>query len=329
MEKLHEVLSGVKCAAVSGHVNPDGDCAGSCLASYNYIKENYPDIQIDVYLDPIPNIFKFLKSSDEIKAPGTEKKEYDLFLAQDCGDAARLGAAEHYFHEAKKTVCIDHHKSNGAFADINYIYPEASSTSELIYDLIEDEKISKAVAECIYLGIVHDTGVFQYSNTTKQTFAIAAALCDWGIDSNYVSVELYENVRPQRKRIEIKVLETMRLIAEGRGALCYMTQAMLTETGALAEETEDVVDQMRSISGVEYAAFLKEQQDGSVRVSLRAKRLGDVAEIAEKFGGGGHIKAAGATLRMPITEAVQQLEAALLASIQKLPPASKGTKHRT
>ena len=127
-------------------------------------------------------------------------------------------------------------------------------------------------------------------------------LRDWGIDSNRVSVELYENVRPQRKRIEAKVLETLRLIGDGQGAICYMTQDMLAKTGALAEETEDVVEQMRSISGVEYAAFLKEQEDGSVRVSLRAKRRGNVAAIAEQFGGGGHINIAGAQVRRPMDE---------------------------
>ena len=136
-------------------------------------------------------------------------------------------------------------------------------------------------------------------------------------------MELYENVRPQRKRIEARVLETLRLIGDGQGAICYMTQDMLAKTGALAEETEDVVEQMRSISGVEYAAFLKEQEDGSVRVSLRAKRRGNVAAIAEQFGGGGHIKAAGATLRVPIDEACTLLEQALLESIQKLPPLQK------
>ena len=251
-------------------------------------------------------------------------EDVDVSVCVDCGDESRFPGRKQAFRQGKTTVCIDHHHTTSSFCDYNYVDPEAAATGELIYQLLQvmGTQPDAEIGEALFAAMTTDTGNFQYSNTTKQTFVIAAALCDWGIDSNRVSVELYENVRPQRKRIEIKVLETMRLIAEGRGALCYMTQEMLTETGALAEETENVVDQMRSISSVEYAAFLKEQQDGSVRVSLRAKRLGDVAEIAEKFGGGGHIKAAGATLRMPINEAVQQLEAALLASIQKLPDVS-------
>ena len=296
MEKLHEVLSGVKCAAVSGHVNPDGDCAGSCLASYNYIKENYPDIQIDVYLDPIPNIFKFLKSSDEIKAPGTEKKEYDLFLAQDCGDAARLGAAEHYFHEAKKTVCIDHHKSNGAFADINYISPEASSTSELIYDLIEDEKISKAVAECIYLGIVHDTGVFQYSCTSSKTMNIAGRLMDKGIDfTRIINDTFFEKTYEQTRIMAAALLKSQRFLDE-TCIFSFITREEMEEYHVLPKHLEGIVSQMRAVKGVDTAVFLYQNGENSYKVSMRSSNLVDVAEIAVGFGGGGHARAAGATM---------------------------------
>ncbi len=296
MEKLHEVLSGVKCAAVSGHVNPDGDCVGSCLATYNYIKENYPDIQIDVYLDPIPNIFKFLKSSDEIKAPGTEKKEYDLFLAQDCGDAARLGAAEHYFHEAKKTVCIDHHKSNGAFADINYIYPEASSTSELIYDLIEDEKISKAVAECIYLGIVHDTGVFQYSCTSSKTMNIAGRLMDKGIDfTRIINDTFFEKTYEQTRIMAAALLKSQRFLDE-TCIFSFITREEMEEYHVLPKHLEGIVSQMRAVKGVDTAVFLYQNGENSYKVSMRSSNLVDVAEIAVGFGGGGHARAAGATM---------------------------------
>ncbi|HIZ06751.1 MAG TPA: bifunctional oligoribonuclease/PAP phosphatase NrnA, partial [Candidatus Eubacterium avistercoris] len=277
-------------------VNPDGDCVGSCLATYNYIKENYPDIQIDVYLDPIPNIFKFLKSSDEIKAPGTEKKEYDLFLAQDCGDAARLGAAEHYFHEAKKTVCIDHHKSNGAFADINYIYPEASSTSELIYDLIEDEKISKAVAECIYLGIVHDTGVFQYSCTSSKTMNIAGRLMDKGIDfTRIINDTFFEKTYEQTRIMAAALLKSQRFLDE-TCIFSFITREEMEEYHVLPKHLEGIVSQMRAVKGVDTAVFLYQNGENSYKVSMRSSNLVDVAEIAVGFGGGGHARAAGATM---------------------------------
>ena len=111
MKDLDSQLQGVQTAAIAGHVRPDGDCVGSCLATYNYIKDNYPQIQVDLYLEPIPNIFKFLKRSEEIIHECAEHEPYDLFIAQDCGDTGRLGEAAQYFNVAKKTICIDHHLS--------------------------------------------------------------------------------------------------------------------------------------------------------------------------------------------------------------------------
>ena len=139
---------------------------------------------------------------------------------------------------------------------------------------------------------------------------------DWGVDTNKVSVELYENVRPERKYIESKALGTMELIGGGKGAIAYVTDEMMKETGALPEETDLVVQELRSISGVEYAAFLKEKETGLIRISLRAKRKGDVAAIAEKLGGGGHVKAAGGTLHMPMKEALEVVKKELEESIK-------------
>ena len=136
-------------------------------------------------------------------------------------------------------------------------------------------------------------------------------LFDWGVDTNKVSVELYENIRLERKIIETMAFSTLNLLADGKAAVAYVTQEMLEKSGALSEETENVIRELRSIAGVEYAAFLKEKGPETVRLSLRAKTQGDVSAIAEKFGGGGHIKAAGATLNMTIEEAVNAVCAEL------------------
>lgn len=143
MENLKSQLEGVGTVAIAGHVRPDGDCVGSCLAVYNYIKTYAPQIQVDLYLQPIPNIFKFLKNSEKIKSEYPQMPVYDLFIMLDCGDTARLGDAAVYFEEAKKTVCIDHHVSNTGLQDENYIFPKASSASELVFELIEEERSQK------------------------------------------------------------------------------------------------------------------------------------------------------------------------------------------
>ena len=131
MKSLDELFAGVKTAAIAGHIRPDGDCVGSCLATYNYITTYYPQIEVSLYLQPIPNIFKFMKNADKIISDCTADKEFDLFIAQDCGDLGRLGDAAKYFEHAKKTACIDHHISNqrsqNAFIPESSMIPVCSS----------------------------------------------------------------------------------------------------------------------------------------------------------------------------------------------------------
>ena len=173
MKKLDEILAGKKSVGLAGHVRPDGDCVGSTLGVYNYIRKYYPDVDVRLYLEPIPNIFKFLNFSSEIRSDYEESVVFDLFIAMDCGDEKRLGNAARYFQEAKHTACIDHHVSNQSFAEENYIFPDASSTCELICELLDTEKITKEIAECLYTGMVTDTGVFQYSCTSSSTMNMA------------------------------------------------------------------------------------------------------------------------------------------------------------
>ena len=154
MINLDLLLAEVNSVAISGHIRPDGDCVGSCLAMYNYIKTYYPNVRVDLYLDPIPEVFLFLEGSGEIKTERTEDISYDLFISQDCGDKERLGTSLKYFESASHTINIDHHISNTGFGEYNYVMPKASSASELIFNLLPKEKITKAIAECIYTGIV-------------------------------------------------------------------------------------------------------------------------------------------------------------------------------
>ena len=161
---LNKVLENVSTIAIGGHVRPDGDCVGSCVGLGQYIRENYSDKIVDIYLKDIPESFLFLKGTETIlESVDDEEKVYDLFISLDCGDTDRLEYSKTLFNKAKHTFCVDHHISNIGFADVNHIVPEASSTSELVYGLLDEEKISQNVAEALYLGIVHDTGVFQYS----------------------------------------------------------------------------------------------------------------------------------------------------------------------
>ena len=138
---LLDAISKAGTIALGGHVRPDGDCAGSCMGLYNYVRENFPEKEIDVYLEELPNTLKFMKNTDKIRHEVTEEKTYDLFIALDCGDMGRLGFSAVLFKKAAVRFCVDHHVSNQSFADQNYIMPDASSTSELIYNLLDYGKM--------------------------------------------------------------------------------------------------------------------------------------------------------------------------------------------
>lgn len=307
MTNLDCFLERANTVAIAGHIRPDGDCVGSCLATYNYIKNFYPHISVDLYLEPIPNIFKFLKYSEEIIHDCTAIKSYDLFIAQDCGDASRLGEAICYFETAKTTVCIDHHISNQSFADENYIFPEASSASELVFELLPKERITKEIAECIYTGIVHDTGVFQYSCTSKRTMETAGFLMECGIDYPKIIDETFYTKTYNQNRIMGLALLKSRLYLEGKCICSVITEKEMKEYDVLPKHLDGIVSQLRVTKDVEVAVFLYETQEGTFKVSTRSARYADLSKVAVKYGGGGHQRAAGFSMQGNIEQIIEQI----------------------
>lgn len=307
MEKLSSQLQNVATVAILGHVRPDGDCVGSCLATWNYIRTWYPEISADVYLEPIPNIFRFLKGAEEIRHVFDSKQAYDLCIVQDCGDKGRLGFAVAYFENAKRTVCIDHHISNASFADENYVFPGVSSTSELVFDLLEEDRITKEIAECIYVGMVHDTGVFQFNSTTAKTMNIAGKLMEKGIDFTKIVDETFFTKTYNQNRIMGKVLMESRLCLEGKCIVGLVTRADMEAFDVLPKHLDGIVNQLRVTKGVEAAVFLYENEEGGFKASLRSNGTVNVAEVAMAFGGGGHVMAAGASMEGTAREIIEKL----------------------
>lgn len=172
---------GKKRIGISGHIRPDGDCVGACLALCLYLQKCIPDATVQVFLEKPADIFRELKGFDDIDSSFGEQKPFDVFFALDCAKE-RLGDAEEYFAHAGKKINIDHHISNPGCGDVNHVMPEVGSTCELIYDLTEKDKLDKDIAMAIYIGMIHDTGVFQYSNTTPETLTKAAHLISFGFD---------------------------------------------------------------------------------------------------------------------------------------------------
>lgn len=309
-------VENAKKVGIAGHIRPDGDCIGSCLALYNYIKENY-SCEVDVHAEEVPGDFRILKSSDEMKTVYPYMKEgYDVFFALDCGDEERLGKAEKYLHEAKKTYCIDHHRTNDGYCDENLVRADASATCEILYDLMDVSKINHGIAECLYLGIVHDTGVFKHSNTSRHTMEVAGALLEYGVSSSdIIDGTFYEKTYLQNQILGRCLMESI-LCMDGKVIISYIDRKVQALYGLQNGDTDGVIDQLRITRGVEVAILLKEMNPRVWRVSLRSCNIVDVATICEKFGGGGHIRAAGCILNGSVYDAINTLTREIEAQLQ-------------
>ena len=316
---LNKVLEGVSTIAIGGHVRPDGDCVGSCVGLGQYIRENYSDKTVDIYLKDIPESFHFLKGTETIlESVADKEKEYDLFIALDCGDTGRLDYSKPLLDHAKHTFCVDHHISNIGFADVNHIVAEASSTSELVYGLLDEEKISKNVAEALYLGIVHDTGVFQYSCAGPETFRVAAKLLEKGIDGPKIIEDTFYAKSYAQNQVMGRALMESILFLNGVGIASFIRKNVMDFYGVVPKDLEGIVSQLRVTEGVEVAVFMYELKQNEFKVSLRSKSELDVSKIAQYFGGGGHKKAAGFTMAGTPFDVLNNLSKQIEEQLEKL-----------
>ncbi len=304
--KIDQLLEGVSSVGITGHVRPDGDCLGSTLGLYNYIKHNRPDIDVDVYLEQPSEEFMFMANIDEVlQAP--KDIAYDIFFVLDSSSLDRIEPFISCYEHAKKTVCIDHHISNTEYADENLVMPKASSASEVLYTTLDADKIDKNVAECIYTGIIHDTGVFKYSDTSAQTMKIAGEMMEYGIDySSIIDNSFYKKTYIQNQILGRALLESI-LFYDGRCIFSSVTREEMEFYGVTGKELGGIVEQLRLTDGVEVAIFLYETDTEEYKVSLRSKKKIDVSKIALHYGGGGHIRAAGFTAKGTVHTIVNKI----------------------
>lgn len=303
---IDDYLQGINRVGMAGHIRPDGDCVGSCLGLYTYLKRNY-DIEVDLYLEPIPDSFSFLKYSDEIQHEYVEGRQYDLFIVLDSSDSERIGDFLPYFENAGKTLCIDHHISNNNYADDNIVYPSASSASEVVYTLLDEEKVDYDVACALYLGIVHDSGVFKYSNTSSKTMNIAGKLMDKGIPfTSIIDDTFYAKTYVQNQILGRAIMESV-LFYDGKCIFSVVKRDEFDFYNITSQDLDGIVEQLRVTKGVECAIFLYETAELEYKVSLRSKELVDVSKVAAYFGGGGHIRAAGFNMKGTVYDVVNNI----------------------
>lgn len=326
MIDLDKCLTGVKNIAITGHIRPDGDCVGSCLGLYNYIVNNYDNIKVDVYLNPIPSCFSILSNADKIinyigldiiesiddfpktiQGSYVRKEPYDLLFILDCSESKRLGPAYAIYNNAKKTICIDHHISKGNFADEEYIIEDYSSTCELIYNILDYNKIDKDVAECLYTGIVTDTGVFQYDCTTPDTMCAAAKLMDKKINYSFLIEHcFYEKSYIQQQVLGAALLKAKRVYDDAI-IYSYIDTDEMNKLNASPKDFEGICETLRETKGVKIAFFMYRQANGKIKGSLRGTDNTDLSKVAGNLNGGGHKKAAGFNLDNIVMEQAKDI----------------------
>ena len=295
--------------AVLSHVRPDGDALGSQLALGLSLKRLGKDVRI-WNEEGMLEKYSFLPSANLLTKPPADPEDVDVAIALDTAIQNRLGTALPAVRSAKVWINIDHHPSNPGYGDLVYINPKAPATGQILFELIRSEKlpIDAAIAENLYVAISTDTGSFQYPNTTARTFEMAAELVRAGVDVGRVSQLTYENYPRRRAELLRDLLGTMRFEVNNRVASFSLSLATAKKLGVLPEDNEGLIDHLRAIHGVIVAVFFEELADGKVRVSMRSKsEKVNVCAICEKFGGGGHVLAAGARLPGTLAEVEKKI----------------------
>ena len=294
-EKLWNRISEAKRIGICGHVRPDGDCVGSCLGMYNYFLSRFGK-EADVYMEEVSPEFLFLNGSDKVIKDYPDADKYDVFFCLDSGDIERIGDANKYFKDAEYTYCFDHHPTNIGYANENMVVPTDAATAELLASIFDEDYIDLNTANCLYLGIVHDTGVFKHSNVTRKTMETAGMLIEKGvIPGDIIDKTFYEKTYVQNQILGRCLMESI-LLMDGQVIVSYVPLEIQKFYGIGNSDMGGIIDQLRITKGVEVAILLKEANKREWKVSLRSNTKVDVSKISVNFGGGGHVRAAGCTM---------------------------------
>ncbi|MHB8075904.1 DHH family phosphoesterase [Desulfosporosinus fructosivorans] len=310
-EKMIEVIRKAPKVALFSHVSPDGDCIGSMLAIGLALEKMGKDVSL-YNPNPVPSYLAFLPGSSRISQvlPSPQAK---VLLFVDCTDLGRVNMSRSDIPEDSIVLNLDHHISNLFFGDFNWVDVHASSVGELAVTFINRLGVEFDVdmATNLYTAIVTDSGCFEYSNTTAQTHRLTADLLDIGVDLS----RIHHNIFNQKPLAQIRLLQCalngLEILADGQLAIMTLSVEDFQKSGAEQEMSEGLVNHARSIAGVEVAVLLKELSPHEIKGGLRSNLWLNVNEIAALFGGGGHQRAAGCTLRIPMAEAKQSITTAV------------------
>lgn len=305
---------------VASHMNPDCDTLGSAIAMKRLLRA-FGHRVIHLCPDPVPDAYHFLPGAAEVVTELPPDLPEDAGLVTlDAADMGRFGRLRARLEAFKLIVDVDHHVSNPRFGHVNVVLVDAAATGEVVYRLFRHFEIpfDHEAAVGMYVALVTDTGSFAYEATNADAHDMAASLIRAGVQPGAISRALFEQVPLSELKIKAMGLASAKLAGGGRIAYTTITRAMLDEAGAKEEHTEGLAERLRALKGVEVSFFLRETANGDLKASMRSKEAVDVSRLAAKFGGGGHRRAAGCTLDMPMDRAVQTLLEAIDLELQAL-----------
>jgi len=319
MNLLQDLINHIKDAStilIAGHVSPDGDAIGACVAMglilkqmgkhYNILLEE-PDDQYTDLLNTAP----VLSNSPE--------KACDLFIALDCADLDRLGVFKGAFEKAKISWNVDHHISNTNYGQYNHVDANASSASEIVFNIYKTSQVqmNTQMAKAIYTGIIYDTSAFKHSNTTSKTLKAASELLEYPFDFSAIIQKMFYEYPLVSIQLQGAAIGNIQTYYDNKLAIATLSLEEINLYSNNGKGTEGIVNVLKNIKDSKVAVFLYEKSKGEIKVSLRSETPYDVCSIAMEFGGGGHIKAAGATINATLEEAKKEITPLLMNLFSK------------
>ena len=316
LEAIASVIRDKKHFLVLSHIRPDGDAIGCALAMGLCLRELGKEVEV-WNEDGLPQRFEFLEHASLVAKPPATPKSFEVVLLLDTAVRGRAGAqCLEKIAPGALWINIDHHVSNDRLGDLVHIDSEAPAAGQILFELFTQTglPLTKAMANALYAAISTDTGSFQYPNTTARTYEIAAALVHLGVDVGAINEALYQTTPRRRLELLRALLNVLHFSGGNRVASFSLSLATANNLGTIPDDTEGLIDTLRSIEGVVVAAFFEELEGGVIRLSLRSKtpRL-DVCQICKEFGGGGHTLASGAR----VAGTLEQVQEAVLAAVDR------------
>lgn len=308
--KLNDIIKSSKNILIISHVNPDGDTLGSMCGLYCAILDNFKKKCDMVAISKIPDVYSYLPHLSEVKNVDDldKSREYDLVINVDVAALDRACDAKILFEKAKFTVNIDHHKTNIAYGNLNFINPDASSTGEVLFGCFENMnwKVNLDCAICLYTAILTDTGSFRFDNTKPSTFEVASKLVEIGVQPSDIYKKVYESDSKTLVMFQAHCISKAKFLEDDKIAYTLVYKKDMEKFSAGDDCMEGLTEKLRAIVTTRIAFVAKEMKSGTTKISMRSK-FADVAEICSVFGGGGHRLAAGCTIKAPVEDAAKKV----------------------